>query len=235
MERKKNSILICLWLFIFPVYLVDAQVHDIYCYFKETYARGNTSGWDVEIEKLETHHGNSFENSLEALTARYGYIGYLIGNNHNARARKFLEETEKNLENWLNKNPQSARLHAIKAGLVGFRIGLSPLRAPFLGQQNVDAWEASIRLDPREPMGWIEKGNSLFYRPAMFGGDKKEAEAAFRKALQLADPDECNWLFSFIQVRLYECLKANGKTNEAENLRKTLQQKPGHFRWIDDL
>jgi hypothetical protein len=168
------------------------------------------------------------------LTARYGYMGYLLGKKENSKVRSLLDETEKLVEEWLKKRPGNSRLLGIKAGLVGFRIGISPMRAPFLGQRNVDAFEEAIKNNPSEPMGWLEKGNSLFYRPSMFGGDKKEAENAFRKALQLTKADECDWLYSFMQVRLYEACKANGKTGEAEAIRKQLQQK-GKFLWIDSL
>jgi hypothetical protein len=36
-------------------------------------------------------------------------------------------------------------------------------------------------------------------------------------------------------VRLYEACKANGKTSEAETIRKQLQSKPGYFKWIEAL
>lgn len=234
MERKKDRYMnyLVLLAFIGLSNVLTGQVN--YCYFKETYAAGNMDGWEKEIRKLEGQHSQNFEVMANTLTARYGYMGYLLGKKENSKVRSLLDETEKLLEDWLKKRPGNSRLLGIKAGLVGFRIGISPMRAPFLGQRNVDAFEEAIKNNPSEPMGWLEKGNSLFYRPSMFGGDKKEAENAFRKALELTKPDECDWLYSFMQVRLYEACKANGKTGEAKAIRKQLQQN-GKFMWIDSL
>lgn len=235
MERKKNTILRTLLMFLMVTGALAVAAQNASCFFYETYAGGNLEGWEEQIRQLEKQNPQTQEKLTEALIARYGYIGYLMGIRDNARARKVLDETDRLLGVYLQKKPGSAKLLSVKAGLTGLRIGLSPVRAPFLGPRNVEAWESAIKNDPQEPMGWLEKGNSLFYRPAMFGGDKKEAEAAFRRALQLAKPSECNWLYSFLQVRLYEACKANGNTREAELLRKNLQQKPGHFTWIDSL
>lgn len=196
---------------------------------------GNIENWEPEIRKIETQHIGDYEKLMEALLARYGFMGYLLGSKQNSRARKFLDETENLLNAYQKQRPNDARLMAVSAALVGFRIGLSPLRAPFLGPRNVEAWEAALKANPNEALGHLEKGNSLFYRPAAFGGNKVEAESSFRRALQLLDRDACNWVYSFAQVRLYEACKANGKKVEAENLRRQLQQQPGHFKWIDDL
>lgn len=234
MERKKNIgvTLLLLWLTMaqFP-----ASGNTSGCFFLEGYAKGNIENWEQEIRKLESLSNSTYEIRMEALLARYGFMGYLLGSRQNTRARKFLDETEKLVTNYQKERPNDARLMAVSAALVGFRIGLSPLRAPILGPKNVEAWEAAIKSNPNEPLGYIEKGNSLFYRPALFGGNKDEAEAAFRMALQLIRPDSCNWIYRFAQVRLYEACKANGKKEEAENLRRSLQKQPGDFRWIDAL
>ena len=235
MERTNRKNIITLIIGIMTLMVTDLASQTPGCFFMETYARGDLSSWEQEIRKMESRTPDDFQTFSESLLARYGYMGYLIGSNQTPKAKKFLEETENILEAWLKKKPGNARLLAIKAGLIGFRIGLSPVRAPFLGPRNVEAWEESIKKDPAEPMGWLEKGNSLLYRPAVFGGDSREAETAFRKALQLARPAECDWLYRFIQVRVFESCKKNGKTSEADSIRKLLQQKPGHFRWIDTL
>lgn len=235
MERKKNKNLILLAFILWMIAIYPVQSQEPACFFHETYANGNLEGWESRIALMERQHASNDEMLMEALVARYGFIGYLLGEKQNARAKKILEDTEKRLEELLGKHPGNARLLAVRAGLTGFRIGLAPLRAPVLGQRNVDAWEAALKNDPGEPMGWIEKGNSLFYRPAMFGGDKAQAEAAFRKAAELLKHSSCNWISAFIQVRLYEAYKANGKKAEAESILKKLQEKPGQFRWVEKL
>lgn len=235
MERKKNNNLIIITLVLWMINIFPVLGQDPACFFHETYANGNLDGWESRIILMERQHAGNDEKLMEALVARYGFIGYLLGEKQNSRAKKILDDTEKRLDDLLEKYPGNAKLLAVRAGLTGFRIGLSPLRAPVLGQRNVDAWEAALKNNPGEPMGWIEKGNSLFYRPAMFGGDKVQAEAAFRKAAELLKPAPCNWISAFIQVRLYEACKANGKKAEAESILKKLQEKPGQFRWVEKL
>ncbi len=235
MERTNNKFLRLLLITLVLFHGSYIMGQEYACFFEESYAIGDLSGWENEIRKMEKQHPQDFVVMTEALLARYGLMGYLVGSRQNSKAKSLLDETEKLLEAWLKRKPGNARLLSIKAGLVGFRIGLTPMRAPFLGQRNVDAWEEALKNDPEEAMGWLEKGNSLFYRPAMFGGDKKEAEASFRKALQFSGSRECDWLYRFIQVRIYEACKANGKNSEAETIRKQLQSKPGYFKWIEVL
>ena len=235
MERKNYKGLMPILLFTFFICFQNISANNYACFFYETYAKGDISGWENEFRKLEKENPQNFSVLSDALIARYGFVGYLIGIKENGKARILLDETEKILEKLLRQNPGNARLLGVKAGLTGLRIGLSPMRAPFLGQRNADAYEEAIKNNPKEPMGWIEKGNSLFHRPAMFGGDKKEAEASFLKALEISEPKGCSWLHSFIQVRLYEAYKANGKASEAERIRQALQSKPGYFKWIEAL
>ncbi len=91
----------------------------------------------------------------------------------------------------------------------------------------------SIELDPAEPMGYIEKGNSLQYRPAIFGGDKMEALKYYQKALALFNTkpvSKCDWqqmlLRAFILKNLYE-------TNQtAEAFLIKMQKDYGSMVWI---
>ena len=104
-----------------------------------------------------------------------------------------------------------------------------------MGPKSLEHIEKSIKLDPAEPMGYIEKGNSLQYRPAVFGGDKKEALKYYRKALTLIESkndSRCNWqkmlLRAFILKNLYE----TNQVAEAETFLNNMQNDYGSMTWI---
>ena len=139
------------------------------------------------------------------------------------------------LEKLLEKYPNNAQLHSLAGAFYGYKIALAFYKAPFLGPKSLEHIERSIKLDPTEPMGYIEKGNSLQYRPAVFGGGKKDALKFYRKALTLIESkndSKCNWqkmlLRAFILKNLYE----TNQVAEAETFLINMQNDYGSIIWI---
>jgi len=139
------------------------------------------------------------------------------------------------LERLLEEYPNNAQLHSLAGAFYGYKIALAFYKAPFLGPKSMEHIDKSIKLDPAEPMGYIEKGNSLQYRPTVFGGDKIEAMKYYRKALALIEArneSKCNWqqmlLRAFILKNLYE----TNQTADAETFLAAMQKDYGSLVWI---
>ena len=77
---------------------------------------------------------------------------------------------------------ESARAYALLAGLWGYRAAQASLvRMPTYGRRTLDLLRRARALDPDEPYALLVEGQSLLFRPALFGGDKRAALARFRR------------------------------------------------------
>lgn len=81
---------------------------------------------------------------------------------------------------------RSAREAALIAGLWGFRAAqASPLRLPTYGRRSEGALNHARRLDPDDPYVLLIEGQSLLYKPALFGGDPRAAQGRFERLRDL--------------------------------------------------
>ena len=238
MEGTKNKLISLIALLIFPTFFVTAQKKDLayyQCAFYESYRAGSMAPWPGLIEEMEQEKSADLAWQTEIVKAMYGLVGYQIGLHDKEVAKTNVSKADTYLEKLLAQYPNNAQLHSLAGAFYGYKIALAFYKAPFLGPKSMEHIDKSIRLDPAEPMGYIEKGNSLQYRPAIFGGDKVEALKFYRKALALIDArpvSKCDWqqmlLRAFILKNLYE----TNQTTEAEAFLATMQKDYGSTSWI---
>jgi hypothetical protein len=87
-------------------------------------------------------------------------------------------------------------------------------------------------------MGYIEKGNSLMYRPAVFGGNKNEALALYRKALKLTEEknqSKCNWQLMLLRAFILKGLYETGQNEEARKFSEAMQKDYGQMDWVKEF
>jgi len=238
MEGTKNKALSLIVLFVFTALVASAQKKDLayyQCAFFESYRAGNMTPWPALIEEMEREKSTDVIWQTEILKAMYGLVGYEFGLHDKEVARIYVNKADVYLDNLLEEYPNNAQLHSLAGAFYGYKIALAFYKAPFLGPKSMYHVDKSIELDPTEPMGYIEKGNSLQYRPAIFGGDKLEALKFYRKALELIDAKPvsiCDWqqmlLRAFILKNLYE----TNQTAEAEAFLAKMQKDYGSMSWI---
>lgn len=240
MERSSNSYLslLLLGLLFFLALPVSGQKLEAYqCRFFNAYLEGDMSNWMHWIEEIEHKHPEKLEWGILALQARYGLIGYYFGTGQKERIKEVLQEGENRLERYLDQEPDNARLLSLQAAFDAFKIGLARYKAPFLGPKVVGSIQQAMEVDPDEPMVWLEEGNALYNRPSLFGGDKKQAIVAYRKALELFEENQesCNYLKVLVEIFI---LKGYSETNQDalyQRTRQKLHQQYGGLPWLDDF
>lgn len=83
---------------------------------------------------------------------------------------------------------ETARAYALLAGLWGYRAAqTSFVRMPAYGRRTLDLLRRARALDPDEPFALLVEGQSLLFRPALFGGDRTAALARFRRLRRTLD------------------------------------------------
>lgn len=230
--------LLLVFLILFPVLSSTAQKKDLayyQCAFFESYRLGNMAPWPGLIAEMEKVKSNDLAWQTEIVKAMYGLVGYQIGAGKKDLARVYVNKAADYVEKLLDDHPGNARLHSLSGALYGYKIGLAFYKAPFLGPKSMYHIDKSIELDPAEPMGYIEKGNSLLYRPAAFGGDKKEALIFYRKALKLMDVwnlQKCDWQKMLLRAFILKGLYETNQTSEAKTFMAEMQKDYGSMEWI---
>ena len=238
MERKKNRLCGLTLLLLLPFFSTMAQTKDLsyyQCAFYDSYRAGTMAPWPSLIAEMEKAKNQSLEWQTETVKAIYGLVGYQIGQGQKDVARKYVDDADARLEKLLEKYPRDARLHALAGAFYGYKIALAFYKAPFLGPKSLSHIDKAISLDPKEPSGYIEKGNSLVYRPAAFGGDKEEGLALYRKALALMDArseEKCNWQKMLLRTFMVKALYETKRDAEAQAFVKQMEKEYGSMDWI---
>jgi tetratricopeptide (TPR) repeat protein len=245
MERKKNKMkgiitLLMLSLPVLPVSFVQAQGDCSSCTIYRGYITGNMETWNQGMTELENQNSRSPKGcTLYTLAeARYGYIGFLLGNENKEMARQVIETFAAEVEELAAYPEYRAETEAFRVALLGFRMSLNPARAMTLGPKAQKQLEAAMAVGKNSAVVWIEKANSESHMPAFAGGSKEKAAASFREALRLFEADgpvpACNWRYLNTMVLSGQLLEKMGDyRGAAEAYRKALRREPG-FQWVRD-
>lgn len=237
----KINMLALITLMLFPVLTVIAQKKDLayyQCAFFESYRKGDMSPWPGLIAEMERAKSTDLVWQTEILKAMYGLAGYEIGAKNKDLAREYVNKADDYLDLLLKDHPNNAKLHSLSGAFYGYKISLSSYKAPFFGPKSLSHIEKAIALDPAEPMGYIEKGNSLLYRPAAFGGDKKEALINFHKALTLMEARNngiCDWQKMLLRAFILKSYYETNQTAEARSFLKQMKSDYGSMEWIQQF
>lgn len=241
MEGTKNKILVFVVLLLFPVLVTIAQKKDLayyQCAFFESYRVGNMASWPSLIAEMENAKSADLIWQTEMVKAMYGLVGYQLGAKNKDLAKIYVNKADVYLDKLLKSHPRDARLHSLTGAFYGYKIAISFYKAPFFGPKSLSHIEKSIALDPAEPMGYIEKGNSLLYRPAAFGGDKMEALSFYRKALKLMEArhnSKCSWQHLLLRAFILKSLYETDQTAEAKAFRTAMQKDYGSMDWVEEF
>lgn len=232
MERK-NYILITV--LVLPLLLFSATPAEM---VYKAYISGNMKQWQRVLSDAQRNTRPTDPQRLERVNFQYGYIAWCIGNKKYTEAKEWIPRMEADL-NQLEKNKtELASVYAYKAALMGYRIGVNKLQAPFLGPKSRDFAELSIKTDPRNPLGHQQYGNIRFYTPFLFGGSKENAATHLLKALELMEARkeslQWNWNYLSLLTSIAEMYYETGKNERAVSvLRKTLKIEPG-YQWVKE-
>lgn len=238
MEGTKNKVLALTGIFLLTFLLAGAQKKDLsfyQCAFFESYRMGSMAPWPGLISEMEQEKSKVLNWQLEMVKAMYGLVGYYIGAGEKDQARIYVEKASESVDQLLEIYPNNAQLHSLSGALYGYKIGLAFYKAPFLGPKSLYHIDKAIELDPAEPMGYIEKGNSLMYRPSAFGGDKIEGLVYYRKALTLLEKEnkeKCNWQKMLLRAFILKALYETNQNAEAKTFLTEMQKDYGSPEWI---
>lgn len=181
MERQKY-----LYIILFSLLVLNTTAQNNKSIYK-AYKSGDMGKWKLTIDSLDALTEKTNPAKLDLLNYQYGYIGWCIGKDKKKEAEKYIKKS-KDLIRQLEQNKYSiAVVDAYKAAYIGFEIGMSPYKAPFIGKQSLSFAKKSIEKDAQNVLVYVQLGNIAFYTPKTFGGNKPEAIKYYLKALEIMD------------------------------------------------
>ncbi len=203
------------------------------------YVYGQMPLWEDALASMKSEYNRNPSNLLlyDIMLAKYGLIGYYLGIDENANGRRMMDEAAPYLETLESRLGYAAQAKLFKAAFNAFRIGMRPWLGVRLGPQSERLIDEAIEINPLYPRGWIEKGNMMYYAPAMFGGSKTKAIEHYKHAIELMEADMQNnhrWLYLSTLVSLAQAYEHTGNPGLAiATLEKSLRFEPD-FKWVKD-
>lgn len=232
MERTKNCLILCLFLWAISIQALASNKTKIY----QAYINNKMDVWKTTIDQMEAQRSGVDSFLIELVNYQYGYIAWCLGNQQKSRAKEYLEMAENNLNTLENQACCPSVIHAYKSAFYGFKIGLAPYKAPFIGPNSMKNAELSIQTDSTNFLGFVQYGNNQFYMPAVFGGSKQKAIESFQKAKNLLEKNptelknDWNYLGLIVLIaQSYEELEDLEKAKECYE--EVLKIEPG-FQWV---
>lgn len=191
--------------------------------------------WKKEIDALQAFGSDNNDILFNLLDYQYGYVAWCIGNERKTEAKIYLELAKKNIVKLEKLNYKSAYVHAYKAALLGFEIGLWPYKAPFLGPQSVDQVECALKLDAENWLALQQYGHIQFYMPPLFGGSKIEAINYYTRSLknmELLPNLKNNWNYLNLLVALAQAHAKIKNYVEAKMYYEKIIKIEPRFNWV---
>ncbi len=176
MERPKYISIIVL-LCLFTSIYANTYQEKIY----DSYITNNMLQWKTVVDEIEKKPALSNLQRLELLNYQYGYIGWCIGQKRTEEAKAYLQLAEKHIDILENRKYQIPTLHAYKAAFYGYKIGLNPVKATYLGPKSIWHVKKSLQDDENNIFAHLQYGNIYYYMPAIFGGSKETAKNYYLK------------------------------------------------------
>lgn len=231
MERQKYFIMLILLLFSFMSIKASYKL-DIY----NAYISNNMNLWKKTIDEMNQQKVKSLDFRIELLNYQYGYIAYCIGNDKKEMAESYIKQGEINIYILEKTGNFASLVNSYKSAFYGYKIGLSILKAPFIGPKSVECAKLAMRQDANNPYGFIQYANSQFYMPSAFGGSKKVAleyykmaESIMRKKEKLFK-DDWNYL-SLLAMIAKTYTELNDYINAKAYYENLLKLEP-NFLWV---
>ncbi len=239
MERPKH---ITRFVIVISILLLSIQLGFSQSSYRDpiykAYSRGKMNTWYELMHACEKNvNPSSFDEQLELISYYYGYTAWLIGAKKYDTAEEYIEKSEKIIDKLLDESPENPTLLAYKGAYIAFTIGISNFKAIYLGRKSMKYIDKAIELDPENIQGNIEKGNSMYYRPSIFGGDKAKAIQYYVKAIKSFEKQGLvvnNWMYINTMTALGQAYEATDQIQLAKLCYEKIIRIFPNFMWVED-
>ncbi len=233
MIKKTIFILFCWLVSALAISQTTAQ-KILHCYVYQ-----DIVGWKAVIDSLEALPTLSAAQRLEVLNYEYGYVAWRLSDDYKDKkqAEVYLEKAYQHLHALPQTSANKALIAAYEGAFVGFQIGISPYKAPFIGLKSVSYVKEAVLADDANYFAHIQYGNVFYYMPAAFGGSRKEAIEHYVKAkklMLLQGVHQNNWLYINLLLTLADAYKKQQNWPQVKACYDEVLQLQPHYPYVQD-
>jgi len=203
------------------------------------YVSGDMLGWKLNMESLETQKNVNNADRLEFVNYLYGYTAWCVDQNRRDEADLCINKARKLIKYLEVQAYGMSMLYAYKAAFIGYEIGLSPYKAPFVGARSLEYANMAVNQDSTNAFGYIQLGNISYYTPKIFGGSKKEAMFYYLKALDLMErfvnENKYNWNYLNLQASIINAYLELEEYKLAKKYCIKVLEIESEFEWVKEV
>ena len=229
---------------IFTVFSLSVYAENISKIVYDSYVDKEMTIWKSVIDSLQVEKelGKlSVDQKWELLNYQYGYVAWAISKKKTMKheAEAYLDVAKENLSELVEVNGKTSLSNAYNAAFVAYEIGITPIKAPFIGLKCMKYGETALKQDSLNHFALIQYGNIMNYMPAAFGGSKDKALLYYKKAKEVMREDDSlyreNWLYMNLILTIADIYK-NKKDYEStkQYYLEALELEPG-YKFVEEL
>lgn len=216
---------------MFPVLVFSQNNEKILSFF----VSDKMNEWKSFIDNNEVLFRDTPEKKLEFVNYQYGYIAWCVGKKKYDEAKKYIEKAENTLDELEKIEFSLSSVYAYRAAFLGFKVAMSPLKAPFLGPKSVNNAEHALKLSQDNWFAHLQMGNIKFYSPSIVGGSKTEALNSYlraKKILETNDSYKSNWNYLNLLVSIANTYIELDNFDLAKKYYETTLSIYPNFHWV---
>jgi tetratricopeptide (TPR) repeat protein len=229
---------------IFTVFSLSVYAENISKIVYDSYVDKEMTIWKSVIDSLQVEKelGKlTVDQKWELLNYQYGYVAWAISKKKTMKheAEAYLDVAKENLSELVEANGKTSLSNAYNAAFVAYEIGITPIKAPFIGLKCMKYGETALKQDSLNHFALIQYGNIMNYMPAAFGGSKDKALLYYKKAKEVMRGDDSlykeNWLYMNLILTIADIYK-NKKDYEStkQYYLEALELEPG-YKFVEEL
>ncbi len=226
--------MVCTLLFLFSFEVSSNDRLQIY----NAYVRNDMKIWKHIIDSIQKEKNKSNAMLLTLVNYQYGYIGWCIGMNSDKEARAYISLIEKNIALLEQRNYRLSMVYAYHSAIYGYKIGLSPIRAPYYGPKSIRYAENSLQLQKDNYLALMQAGNIHYYMPRIFGGSLNEAIGYFLKAKKAMEKKSAdihhNWNYLHLLTLIAQAYTKAEDYPAAKRYYDLILKIEPEFQWIKE-
>lgn len=199
------------------------------------FVTGDITKWVNVLKSMENEKITTVEKKLELTSYYYGYIGYLIGKKNYSEAEKYIPKGEKLIAEVLKSAPKNATAYSFRGSYYGFKIGISKFKAITLGSESIANVDKALEIDPNNVQALVDRANTLYHAPKLFGGDKVQAVKYFQKAIrvmELTGTVHNNWMYMNTMIQLAKVYENINQNNNAAKIYEKILSIEPDYKWV---
>jgi len=202
------------------------------------YINNDQELWKLGLVQLSNEYRATGDINIlyDLAQTQYGYIGYCFSIKDKKTAEQYIDKLDIVTRELSRHQEYKSEASALTGAVIAFRIALKPAKAIYLGQKSLEYIDKAVELDNNDPTAWIEKANSNYHTPAIFGGSYKDAIKNYKTAVKLLEQDinkyEGHWIYIHTLTWLAKSYEENSDLLNAKKTYEKILNIAPDFQWV---